>query len=131
MNETAEKHGRLAFLHRSYPARLLAHPAGGVVAFFSFMAVNDVAAVETVIPAQLGFHWQSRVVFWMPLATAVGCLILFLLAPVGNQSAHSIVRGLGRIPVVARYAVFVILEIGLLLLALGWLHLVTSSVGSR
>jgi hypothetical protein len=77
-----------------------------LIAFSTFMAVNDVAAVRSRIPRLMGLRWQAELLAATPILCVLVCLIPFLLSPVGNRSQYSLVRGIGRIPVLGRYFIF-------------------------
>jgi hypothetical protein len=85
------------------------HLLGFFVAFCAFMMAIDVTAVEAIIPLHLGFRWQGELLAATPILCVFGCLIVFLVCPVGNCSRYRVVRGIGRIPTLERYGVFCVI----------------------
>jgi len=83
------------------------HPIGLWTAATAFMAMTGVAAVAAVTPGQLGFGWQTSLLAMTPALCLFGCLAVSVLSPVGNRSQITLIRGIGRIPVLGRYFVFV------------------------
>jgi hypothetical protein len=84
----------------------------------------DLAAAVAIIPGSLGFRWQAVLLGATPILCALGCLIAFLASPVGNRSQNALIRGIGRIPVIGRYLVYVGVVCGVVLLealCLNWL----------
>lgn len=103
------------------------HVLGLWIALSAFMIMTDLAAVEAIIPASLGFRWQAAFLEALPLLCVVGTLIVFWAAPVGNCSQSTLVRRIGRIPVLGRYLVFVGIVCGTVLLGMLALNVLTSS----
>ena len=85
--------------------------------------MTGAAAVLARVLEPMGFVWQGGLLGATPILCVVGCLIVFLLAPVGNQSKYTLIRGIGRIPVLGRYFVFVGIVCGTVLLMLLSLYL--------
>ena len=82
------------------------HLVGFLIAFSTFMTVNDVAAVQAIIPRRIGLRWQAELLAATPILCVLGCLIAFFLSPVSNRSQYALIRGIGRIPVLGRYFIF-------------------------
>jgi hypothetical protein len=101
------------------------HPLGLLIAFSAFMAMTDVAAVESIIPGQLGFR-QAQLLAATPILCVLVCLIVFLMSPVGNCSQYKPIRRIGRIPILGRYCVFAGIVCGAVLLGLLSLNLLAS-----
>ncbi len=97
------------------------------IALSAFMITTDLAAVTATIPAMLGFRWQATFLQVLPLLCVGGSLIISLAAPVGNCSRFTLVRGIGRIPVLGRYLVFVVIVCGTVLLGMLALNVLTCS----
>ena len=62
-----------------------------------------------------------------PVLCAVACLTVSILAPVGNHSRFTLLRAVGRVPVLGRCFLFAILGCSAVLLGAVSLHLITSS----
>jgi hypothetical protein len=92
------------------------HLVGLLIAFFTFMAVTDVAAIQALIPRRMGLRWQAELLAATPILCVLGCLIAFLLSPVGNRSQYALIGGIGRIPVLGRYFIFAGIVCGAVLL---------------
>jgi hypothetical protein len=71
------------------------------------MVIGDLVAVKGSFLSAVGFTWQVILLGAAPILCAVGCIILFLRVPVGSQSRHTLIRGIGRISVLGRYWVYV------------------------
>jgi len=84
------------------------HLFGIILAAAAFMMATDTAAVEAIAPWQVGLKWQAGLMRATPLLCVFGCVILSRLSPRGNQSRFALLRGVGRIPVLGRYAAFAI-----------------------
>ena len=83
------------------------HLIGLIFALSAFVTVTDLAAVVAIIPGQLGFRRQAELLAATPILCVLGCLVVFILSPVGNHSQYAPIRGIGKIPVLGRYFVFV------------------------
>jgi hypothetical protein len=92
------------------------HLIGLIFAFFGCITATDLAEAEAVIPGQLGFGWQITLLGATPILCALGCVIVFLVSPVGNCSRSVVTRGIGRIPILGRYLVFVGMACGAVLI---------------
>ncbi len=107
------------------------HLLGLLFAVLAFVGMADVAVAAAMIPAGLGFGWQANLLAATPLLCVLGCLSVSILAPVGNRSRFTLVRGIGRIPILGRYLVFVVVGLGTVLLMASFMYLfVFSSVQS-
>lgn len=103
------------------------HLIGLIFAVLAYVAMMDVASAVAVIPGQIGFGWQAVLVGAIPILCVLGCLVAFALSRVGNRSQYALIRGIGEIPVLGRYFVFVALVCGAELLGALSLDLFTSS----
>ena len=79
---------------------------GLMIAVSAFIAMSDVVAVEKIIPMDMGFRWQGEFLMATPISCAVGCLLVFLASPVGNDSRYTLQRGIGKIAIGGRYFLF-------------------------
>jgi hypothetical protein len=79
---------------------------GLMIAISAFITMTDVVAVETIVPMQMGFRWQGEVLRAAPISCAIGCLLVFLASPVGNDSRYTLQRGIGKITIGGRYFLF-------------------------
>jgi hypothetical protein len=99
------------------------HLIGILIAFTTFMAMSDSAAVESChYPEWMGLQRQAEFLLFLPIMCVVGCLIGFILMPVGNNSRFRIIRGMGRIPILGRYCLFNTIMIGAVLLGVYFLR---------
>ncbi|GEM_PF-3467432 len=114
-------------LRQFFRPLLDSHPIGLIVAVLAFVGMADVAAAAAMIPGSLGFAWQAGLLGLTPLLCVVGCVIVSILAPVGNHSRSTLLRAVGRVPVLGRYFLFAIFGCSAVLLGAVSLHLVTSS----
>lgn len=103
------------------------HVLGLLIAVPAFMMMTDLAAVSAAIPSALGFGWQATLLAALPLLCVVGSLIVSWCAPAGNCSRFTLIRGIGRIPVLGRYLVFVGIVCCTVLLGMLVLNVLTSS----
>ena len=67
-------------------------------------------------PEWMGLQRQAQVLMYVPSMCVVGCLIGFVLMPVGNNSRYGFIRGIGRIPILRRYCLFGAIMIGAVVL---------------
>jgi hypothetical protein len=81
------------------------HLVGILIALFAYIGMIDTASTLVRIPAAVGLRCRTVLLASIPI-TCLGCLIVFLLSPVGNQSRFAIIRGIGKIPVLGRYLAF-------------------------
>jgi hypothetical protein len=63
----------------------------------------DTTAVERIVPSRFGYRSSGDTAF---MVCVLVCLVTFLVSPVGNRSRYAPIRGVGRIPVLARYVIF-------------------------
>lgn len=103
------------------------HLIGILIGFAAFQTTVDLAAVKAIIPTQLGFRWPAELLAGTPVLCVLGCLVVFIVSPVGNSSQHKLVRRIGAIPVLGRYCLFVGILYCVMLLELLFLNLCTSS----
>jgi hypothetical protein len=103
------------------------HLLGLLVALFAMIGTTDIAAAAACIPGRLGFRWQATLVGATPISCAAVCLVMFLLAPVGNCSQHALIRGIGAISVLGRYCVFAVVVSVAVSVGVLFLNIITSS----
>ena len=94
------------------------HLLGLLIGYAAFQTMVDLAAVEAVIPGQLGFRKQAVFLAATPILCVVGCLIVFIMLPVGNHSQFRLFRRIGMISVLGRYCLFAGIVCGMVMLEL-------------
>lgn len=93
-------------------------PVGVLVSASIFMTLTDLVAVQAGILNNVGLDLPSAILITLPVATLPISLIL-LLPRTANDSSLSLVRMTGRIPLLLRYALLLVV-IGMVFLP-AWL----------